>query len=141
MSTLSKSKRSSGSRRLDPRRPFDPKILKRAAAIVAEYQLVMWQEDGAWYGRGVELPNVMNDGQTPDECAQAMRDILKMHVAVMLEDGLSPPPPASAKLRTEQVNLRVTAEEKLALETAATQGGFGGVSDFVRTTALAATAR
>ena len=55
----------------------------------------------------------------------------------MLEEGQSPPPPASEGVRTEQVNIRFSAEEKLALETAARQHGFRSVSDYVRAAALA----
>jgi uncharacterized protein (DUF1778 family) len=56
----------------------------------------------------------------------------------MLEQGQSPPPPASEEMRVEQVNVRLTAEEKLALETAAQSKGYKGLSDFVRAAALTA---
>jgi uncharacterized protein (DUF1778 family) len=57
-------------------------------------------------------------------------------VATMLEDGDTPPPPASDAMRSEQVNVRLTAEERLALETAAQRHGFRGLSDFIRNAAL-----
>ena len=52
------------------------------------------------------------------------------------EQGETPPPPAGEGARTEQVNIRFSAEERLALETAARQQGFRGVSDYVRAAAL-----
>jgi uncharacterized protein (DUF1778 family) len=55
----------------------------------------------------------------------------------MLEDGQVPPAPASEQKRTEQVNVRLTTEERLLLEEAAHNKGFRGISDFVRTTSLA----
>jgi len=58
-------------------------------------------------------------------------------VAYMLEIGETPPPPASDQKRTEQVNVRLTTEEKLVLEEAAHSSGFRGISDFVRTASLA----
>ena len=57
--------------------------------------------------------------------------------AAMLERGEAPPPPASQGGRTAQVNVRLTAEEKLALEAAASREGFTGVSEFVRAKVLA----
>jgi hypothetical protein len=78
----------------------------------------------------------MNDGKTPDECVEATRDILTTAVAYMLEKGETPPAPASEQKRTEQINVRLTTQEKLMLEEAAHNKGFRGVSDFIRTAGL-----
>jgi predicted RNase H-like HicB family nuclease len=121
---------------LRPDRPFDPAVWKRAEAIAARYRIVIWHEDGEYYGRGLELPFVMNDGATPDACVKAVRGILATTVAAMIERGQAPPPPASDAKRTEQVNVRLTPEEKLLLEQSARQGGFDGVSDFLRAKAI-----
>jgi predicted RNase H-like HicB family nuclease len=118
-------------------RPFDPELLKRAREIVERYEVVVWFEDGEWYGRGVELPHVMNDGKTPEECVANTRDILTSTVAYLLETGEVPPAAAREGIRTEQVNVRLTAEEKLQLESAAQRKGFRGLSDFMRSAALA----
>jgi predicted RNase H-like HicB family nuclease len=117
-------------------RPFDAEILRRARKIAESYQIILHHEDGEYYGRGLELPNVMNDGKTPDECVAATRDILTTAVAYMLETGETPPPPASEKKRTEQINVRLTTEERLVLEEAARNKGFRGISDFVRIASL-----
>jgi uncharacterized protein (DUF1778 family) len=53
----------------------------------------------------------------------------------MLERGQAPP--AAAGRRTEQVNIRLTPEEKLTLEEESERKGFRGLSDFVRAAALA----
>jgi predicted RNase H-like HicB family nuclease len=121
----------------DVRRPFDPRILARAKQIAAGYQVVMWTEDGDYYGRGVELPSTFGDGPTPDACMKDTREALTVTVAYMLERGEAPPPAASEEKRTEQINLRVTAEEKLRLETLARQQGFKGVADYLRAQGLA----
>src|SRR5438552_2887739 len=71
------------SRRLD--RPFDPDILRRAKAIARQYQVVMWFEDGEYYGKGVELPGVMADGKTPGRCMSTTREALVGAVAHMIE--------------------------------------------------------
>ena len=137
MSTSSKSKNSSRKRaKLRPDRPFDAAILARARARADKYQVVVWYQDGEWYGRGVELPDAMNDGKTPAECIANTRDMFVTVIAVMLEQGQNPPPPADEGVRSEQMNIRLSADERLRLVTAAKQRGFEGVSDFVRTAAL-----
>ncbi len=118
-------------------RPFDATVLKRARAIAEQYQIILQFEDGEYYGRGLEMPYVMNDGKTPDACVRATRESLTIAIATLLEAGDVPPAPASEGKRTEQVNVRLTPEEKLLLEEAARSRGFRGLGDFVRTTALA----
>ena len=73
---------------------------------------------------------------TPEKCYRAAEDALMVAVATMIECGQRPPQPASAGRRTEQVNVRLTAEEKLLFANAAMSLGFKGVSDFIRNTAL-----
>src|SRR5665213_3395587 len=135
-----KSKKSAPKGKLDPSRPFAPHILRRARQIALQYRVVVWfdEEAGEYYGRGVELPNAMGDGATPDACVANTREAFEAVVAYMIEKGQSPPPPASEEVRVEQVNVRLTAEEKLALETAAQSQGYKGLSDFVRAAALPA---
>ncbi len=120
-------------------RPFDAAVLKRARAIAEQYQIILHFEDGEYYGRGLEMPYVMNDGKTPDACVRATRESLTIAIATLLEAGDVPPAPASEGKRTEQVNVRLTSEEKLLLEEAARSRGFRGLGDFVRSTALALT--
>lgn len=129
-----RSRKSSKARPIDA--PFAPAVLKRAREIADSYQIILHFEDGEYYGRGLELPNAMNDGRTPDECVRNTRNILTTTVAYMLEAGQTPPAPASEGKRTEQVNIRLTPEEKLLLEEAAKSKGFRGVSDFVRAQTL-----
>jgi predicted RNase H-like HicB family nuclease len=130
------SKKSKKSSR-DVHQPFDPEILKRARKIAEAYQIVLHYEDGEYYGRGLEFPTAMNDGKTPDECVATTRDILTTAVASMLEDGQTPPPPVSEQKRTEQINIRLTTEEKLVLTEAAHSSGFRGISDYIRNAGLA----
>jgi predicted RNase H-like HicB family nuclease len=139
MATFAKSKRSVAKKlKLDPARPFAPEILRRAEKIARRYQVIVWfdEECGEYYGRGVELPTALGDGATPDDCVAHTREAFIAVIAFMLEEGQSPPPPAVGGLRTEQVNVRLSAEEKLALETAAQSQGYKGISDFVRAAAL-----
>jgi len=54
----------------------------------------------------------------------------------MIECGQKPPQPASAQRRTVQVNVRLTAEEKLLFSNAAASLGFKGISGFIRNIVL-----
>jgi|WetSurMetagenome_2_1015567.scaffolds.fasta_scaffold141888_2 predicted RNase H-like HicB family nuclease len=120
----------------DTARPFDPAMLDKARKIASDYEIVMWFEDGEWYGRGLELPHTYGDGKTPAACIASVRQGLVVTVATMLEDGERPPVPARTGERTEQVNIRLTASEKAMLENRSRAGGFRGVSDFVRASVL-----
>jgi predicted RNase H-like HicB family nuclease len=122
------------STRLD--RPFAADVRQQAERLVAEYQIILSSEDGDWYGRGLELPHVFGDGPTPEKCIESTREALAAAVSYMLEQGQSPPAPASQGKRTTQVNVRLTADEKVILEGTARRKGFEGLSDFLRASAM-----
>ncbi len=131
------SKKSNGSsvrsKRVDG--PFDPGVLRRARAIVGDYRIILEPDEKLGYiGSSIELPTVFADGKSPDACVKATREALAVAVATMLETGKRPP--VSRSQRTQQVNVRLTPDERLALEEAAGGLGFKGVSDFVRAAAL-----
>src|SRR5690242_17414302 len=90
-------------------RPFDREVLRQAGLIAERYQVVLQFEDGEYYGRGLELPLVMNDGKSADECVTKTRDSMTTAVAYMLEKGQTPPAPAADQTRSVQVNIRLTA--------------------------------
>ena len=117
-------------------RPFSPDVLKQAKQIANRYQVILSCEEGHWYGRGLELPNVFGDGKTASRCVEDTREALCGAVATMLEQGPKPPAPAREGTRTQQVNVRLTAEEKAMLETTAKRKGFKGLSDFLRAAAM-----
>jgi len=120
-------------------RPFDPQILRRARKIASKYRLIIEpEEDLGYLASAVELPNVWGDGKTAEKCIRDVREALTTVVAYMLEQGQEPPIPSVERKRQEQINIRVTVEEKLLLEEAARSRGFRGVSDFIRTATLAA---
>jgi predicted RNase H-like HicB family nuclease len=117
-------------------RPFSLEVLKEAKQIAAEYQVIVHCEAGHWYGRSLELSHVFGDGKTADQCIRDTQEALCGAVACMLEQGRKPPTPAREGTRTQQVNVRLTAEEKVMLETTAKRKGFKGLSDFLRAAAL-----
>lgn len=117
-------------------RPFPPDVLAKAKAIAERYQVILSREEGHWYGRGLEMPTIHGDGPTVSQCVKDTREALIGSVAYLLEEGQRPPGPAKGGVRSTQVNVRMTAEEKALLETAARQKGFTGLSDFVRAAAM-----
>ncbi|MDD5327277.1 MAG: type II toxin-antitoxin system HicB family antitoxin [Phycisphaerae bacterium] len=118
-------------------RAFDEKILAKAQKVTEKYEIIMSFEDGEWYGRGLEMPNVFGDGKTPDECIQNTKEGLISVVAHLLEQGEVVPSPACEGNRTEQVNVRLTKEEKIILNASAKSQGFHGLADFLRAKAFA----
>jgi predicted RNase H-like HicB family nuclease len=117
-------------------KPFDAKFLTNAKKIAKKYEIILSFEDGQWYGRGLEMPNVYGDGETPDKCIENTREALTASVAHLLERGEVVPAPASQGKRTEQVNIRLTAEEKIILSTSAKANGFHSLADFFRAKAM-----
>ena len=117
-------------------RPFAPEILTRAGTIAERYQIVLAREDEWWYGHGLELPGAGGDGATAETAVADTREALVTVVAYMLESGERPPAPASEGRRTEQVNIRLTAEERVRLEAESQAQGFRGLSDYVRAACL-----
>jgi predicted RNase H-like HicB family nuclease len=117
-------------------RPVNAAVMAKAKAIVQEYQVILSCEDGHWYGRGLELPNIHGDGSTVNKCVEDTREAFCGWVAYLLEEGDRPPTPAREGTRTMQVNVRLTAEEKALLEVTAKRKGFSGLSDFVRAAAM-----
>jgi predicted RNase H-like HicB family nuclease len=138
MSTRSrKSSGQKGMTKKDLSRPFEPAVLERAGKIAADYRLVLEKDERAGFiGSSVEIPTVFAEGPTPDLCVEATLQALAYAVATMIEGGQSPPAAASSGKRSVQINVRLSAQEKYALQEAARRLGFKGVSDFVRAAAL-----
>jgi predicted RNase H-like HicB family nuclease len=119
---------------------MDPVLLARARKIAEQYRIILEpDEDAGYIGHPLELPGCYDDGKTPDECVANVIDAATTLVAYMFEEGRTPPVPATEAKRTEQINVRLTEEEKLRIEAAAKRDGFRGISDFVRAAAIAST--
>lgn len=134
MNTSKKSGKSSAKGKR-PDRPFDRAMMERAEKIVDDYRIILEHSDELGFvGSSIEIPTVFADGQSPDECVAATREALTVAVATMIEMGRRPP--MGRGQRNIQINVRLTPDEKLALEEAAARLGFKGISDYVRAAAL-----
>ena len=116
--------------------PFGKPILAAAKRLVDAYDIVMRHEEGEWVGHALEYPEAIGVGKTVQECMVETRKTLLCGVASMLEDGDTPPTPARQNVRSEQVNLRLTPEEKAVLESRSRAKGFRGIADYVRAAVL-----
>ena len=134
------SRESRSSESLDPARPFDPAIWREAQSLARRYQVLAWydEEERAYFGECVEIPNCMSHGDTPAKRDAMVMEAMTLAAATLLEAGQRPPVPFAESARTAQVNIRLTPREKVILERAARAGGFRGVSDYVRARALSA---
>ena len=118
-------------------KPFDKSTLDKAKKIAESYSIVLDPSPRLGFiGTSIELPTVFTDSKTMEQCCRDTREALTIAVATMLECGQHPPSPASEKKRDTQVNIRLTAEEKLRLHRSSSILGFDGLSDFVRYAAL-----
>ena len=119
-------------------KPFSDSVLRKAGKIAAEYRIILEKNDRLGYiGSSIELPCVFADAATPEKCYRATEQALAVAIAAMLENGQTPPLPSSDNKRTIQVNVRLTADEKLLISNAANSSGFS----FYRTKFQSTTAK
>lgn len=112
--------------------------MAEAGRLAEQYRLVIERdEDGdGFLGCTVEMPTVMGGGDDPLDCIRDTLEATALSIAVMLEKGETPPAPSREGKRDQQVNIRLTADEKMSLEAAANRDGFRSLSDFMRAAAL-----
>ena len=112
-------------------------VLRKAEKAVAGYKVIIEpNQKFGFAGSVVEFPTILGRGKTREECLQDTQEALRVAAATMLHFGGSPPKPAPAQARTEQVNIRVTSTEKDLMTKAGKSLGFRGVGDFVRNTVM-----
>jgi predicted RNase H-like HicB family nuclease len=121
-------------------KPFAVSALAKAKAITQAYQIILHCEEGHWFGRGLEMPQIFGDGKSVNQCMENTREALIGATALLLERGEKPPAPAQIGQRSKQVNIRLTDEEFALLKITARNKGFSGLSDFLRAAALESTA-
>jgi predicted RNase H-like HicB family nuclease len=120
----------------DPTRRFDPKDLKRASEIAKRYSSVLTFDDGSFAMRCIEMPTVVAFGDTPEEAMADYHGCLELALVYKIEEGEEIPLPTNDDQRTQQVNIRLTAMEKLRLEAISKQQGYRSLSDFMRAAAM-----
>lgn len=108
----------------------------QAAKLAEKYRITLWREEGEWWGRCVELPNCMGDGKTSAAAIEATKQAIVAGLSTDLARGMPAPLPAREGVRSEQVNVRLSADERQAIEANAKRAGFKGLADYIRAVAL-----
>lgn len=109
----------------------------RAAEIASTYRILITPDahDG-FVGESIELPLHVGVGPTLEACFADTLSVLTTGVAYMLSRGEVPPAPSRDGTRAQQVNIRLSADEKFRLEDAAHRAGYRSLSDFMRAAAM-----
>jgi predicted RNase H-like HicB family nuclease len=110
----------------------------QAANLAERYRITLWREEDGWYGRCVELPYCMGDGRTPKAAIESTKQAIVAGLSADLARGIPAPIPAREGIRSEQVNVRLSADERELIQANALRAGFKGLADYIRSTALAA---
>lgn len=108
----------------------------QAARLAEKYRITLWREDGEWWGRCVELPHCLGDGKSPEAAIECTKEAILASLSTDLADGIPAPLPAREGVRSEQVNVRLSADEREAIEANAHRAGFKGLADYIRAVAL-----
>ena len=93
-------------------------------------------EHVGYFGSTIEMPLVFGEGKTIEACAADIIEATALSIAIMLETGETPPAPSRNAARTQQVNVRISPDEKMQLEAIAQRDGYRSLSDLVRAAAL-----
>jgi predicted RNase H-like HicB family nuclease len=133
----SKSKAAERTATNDPHRPIPDDLIQRGRKLAAKYRMVIERaEHGGFFGSTIEMPLAFGEGKTIEACARDILEATALSIAVTLENGERPPAPSREAARTQQVNIRISGEEKLQLEAIAKRDGYRSLSDLVRAAAL-----
>lgn len=116
--------------------PFSAAVQRRAAELAARYSLVVSASDEGWSARCVEIPTAFAFAETEERALESARERVRVLLAFMIEQERKLPAPMRESKRDSQVNVKLTAEERMVIEEAARQQGFRGLSDFFRFAAM-----
>jgi predicted RNase H-like HicB family nuclease len=120
-------------------RHIHQELIARSRKLAAKYRIVIERaEHGGFFGSTIEMPFAFGEGKTIEACAADILEATALSIAVTLENGERPPAPSRDAVRTQQVNIRISGEEKLQLEAIAKRDGYRSLSDLVRAAALRA---
>ena len=110
---------------------------KKAIELASHYGIVIRPQEPAGYvGTVLEYPTIFSTGKTQTDCMRSTLNALEAGLASLIDEGVTLREPFGARSRTEQMNIRLDAEEKLLLRETALARGFRSASDYVRAIAL-----
>lgn len=135
MSTSAKSKKSAKANNASSSIPT-AQHEAHAASLADKYRITLWREEAEWWGRCVELPLCLGSGRTPQQAIDSTKEAIVAGLATDLARGIPAPIPAREGVRSEQVNVRLSPDEREAIESNARRAGFKGLADYIRAVSL-----
>jgi predicted RNase H-like HicB family nuclease len=112
---------------------------EEAEKLAGLYRLLISSHGAKGFvGASVEMPLVLGRGMTETQCIADTREAIVTTIEYMLDKGETPPSPASEGKREVQLNIRLTADERMRIHERARQAGFRSIADFMRRAALRA---
>jgi len=73
-------------------RPFDKEVLEAAIKLAKDFHIIIEEHDSLGFvGCCEEMPTVMNDGLTEEECGKKTREAIEVCLAYMLEEHIPIP--------------------------------------------------
>lgn len=116
--------------------PFSATVWRRATEVAGKYGMLVGASDNRFFAKCVEMPGIVVFGKTAEDAIEALHEPLTIAIASLLEADRKVPAPMVEGKRESQVNVKLTAEERVVVEAAAKREGFTGLSDFFRHAAL-----
>lgn len=75
-------------------KPFSKEILQTAKELAMDFHMTIEKHERLGYvGCCKEMPTVMNDGKTEEDCVDHVRDSIRVAIATMLEINMEIPQP------------------------------------------------
>lgn len=120
------------SRTINNRVVESPELVQRARDIVQNYSMFISPHSKKGFrGRSVEFPEILVHAPDRASCLKKLEQVLTQVVLTVLKDGGTVPRPSDGRM-TEQLNFKLTFDQKLLVENLASQRGFSGLSEFIR---------
>jgi len=119
---------------------YSDAIFQKAVELARSYHIVVRESaTGGFIANCAELPVSIHRDQAED-ALKAARHAAEVGIATILEDGEEPPAPIEFHRRTEQVNVRMSVEDKRLIQKACEAKGISSLSEFFRRSTVNAAA-
>ena len=126
-------KPSKSSKKNPDQKTTDAALFRRARRHAAQFGRVTLFDvvSEEWVSTCIEIPNAIGAGDSAKEAEKELTENLAVHFAYLDEIGRAWPEPTSSP-RSEQLNIRLTVQEKAEFEAAAKRLGLSSVADLIR---------
>ena len=107
-------------------------LLSKARGFALRYRIILTPtDDGSFIANAMELPGIIIQEATLTKVVEELHNVLIEVIVRLLREGNAPPQPTAGR-RLEQVNVKLSLEERSLMESAARARGNRGVADYLR---------